>query len=373
MKKRLLSILLALAIVGGLLTAFAAVASSSQANNPPVCAVCGKALSNGGYDRGACYWVCNNPDCSNVGVTITKNHQLTNPQIIKAPTCDSEGYEEATCELCGQKIGAPIHPLGHMVFPDPGVNPTCTKPGKTEGSHCDVCGKVIVAQKDIPALGHDYKTQKITVKPTCTTDGEGVAVCTRCGSRKTVVIKARHNYFNMPLAGRTFSVCSECGDVKVKLSNTRAKNAAEKNRQIIDELIWDNIEEFNGDKIDNDTKFKIIEVGEGVFQLCIDKADRGSSTPKLFKLPIFAILPGTLNKDKPVASKPDKFEVPLEGLNIKDLDSTMVFFITDKDEYEKPDGKIVGDSYVFEVNKAGFLVALKDDSITAKAAEAGTK
>ena len=48
----------------------------------------------------------------------------------------------------------------------PAKEATCTEPGLKEGKVCEECGEVLVAQEEIPALGHDYK------------DG----VCTRCGA-----------------------------------------------------------------------------------------------------------------------------------------------------------------------------------------------
>ncbi len=40
----------------------------------------------------------------------------------------------------------------HTPVTDPAVAPTCAEAGKTEGSHCSVCGKVLVKQKKIPKL-----------------------------------------------------------------------------------------------------------------------------------------------------------------------------------------------------------------------------
>ena len=48
----------------------------------------------------------------------------------------------------------------------PAKEANCTEPGLTEGKVCE-CGEVLVAQEEIPALGHDFK------------DG----VCTRCGAK----------------------------------------------------------------------------------------------------------------------------------------------------------------------------------------------
>ena len=40
----------------------------------------------------------------------------------------------------------------HTPVTDPAVAPTCAEAGKTEGSHCSVCGKVLVKQQTVPKL-----------------------------------------------------------------------------------------------------------------------------------------------------------------------------------------------------------------------------
>ncbi len=42
--------------------------------------------------------------------------------------------------------------LSHTPVTDPAVAPTCTTTGLTEGSHCAVCGEIIVAQEELPSL-----------------------------------------------------------------------------------------------------------------------------------------------------------------------------------------------------------------------------
>jgi len=73
------------------------------------------------------------------------------------PTCTRPGYVIYTCTRCGDSdIEDTAAPLGHTEVVDEAVDPECEKPGWTAGSHCQVCDIILVAQKEIPALGHNY-------------------------------------------------------------------------------------------------------------------------------------------------------------------------------------------------------------------------
>ena len=118
--------------------------------------------------------------------------------VVTAPTCVAAGYTTYTCSVCGDTyVADPTDALGHTEVVDAAVAPTCTATGLTEGKHCSVCNKVLVAQEVVDALGHtDGKVVvENNVAPTCTADGsyDNVVYCTVCGaqvSRETVVVPA---------------------------------------------------------------------------------------------------------------------------------------------------------------------------------------
>ena len=63
--------------------------------------------------------------------------------------------------------------------------PTCIEKGWTAEKTCDTCHKVIEAQVEIPALGHDFKVEVERVEPTATRAGYVVRKCSRCEERRT--------------------------------------------------------------------------------------------------------------------------------------------------------------------------------------------
>lgn len=75
-----------------------------------------------------------------------------------------------------------IHPEESIII-DPAVPATCTTAGLTEGSHCGVCGEVLVAQEEVAKLAHTPGEPQNVIEPTETEDGySGDIYCTVCNT-----------------------------------------------------------------------------------------------------------------------------------------------------------------------------------------------
>ncbi|HJA58140.1 MAG TPA: prepilin peptidase [Firmicutes bacterium] len=94
----------------------------------------------------------------------------------------------------------------HEPVNDPRVEPTCTEPGQTEGTHCALCGEVLSGHTEIPAAGHMPETAE-RQEPTCTAPGfVGEVRCTVCGE----VLEEEQT---LPVLGHTTENgrCTRCG------------------------------------------------------------------------------------------------------------------------------------------------------------------
>ena len=81
--------------------------------------------------------------------------------VVTKPTCTEKGYTTHTCHCSDTYVDTYVDALGHTEVEDEAVAPTCTKTGLTEGSHCSVCNTVLVEQKTVDKLDHDYSEELI--------------------------------------------------------------------------------------------------------------------------------------------------------------------------------------------------------------------
>ena len=180
-------------------------------------------------------------------------------------TCLVSGYAKFTCTRCADTYEEAVSPaLGHNIVRTPAVEATCTEFGYTSGIHCDRCNVVLIEQKKIeklkhdyieqivnatcidaglityscktcglvkestiiPALGHSFTTEKVIIKaPTCIAEGKKAIRCERCHAIEPgteEIVPATHSYpdkWSVVIApdcqntGFAVKVCFNCHDV----------------------------------------------------------------------------------------------------------------------------------------------------------------
>ena len=112
----------------------------------------------------------------------------------------------------------------HTVVIDAAVPATCTGNGLTEGQHCSLCGKVLVPQNVVAALGHRY--EGVITEASCTVDGWITYTCTTCGDSCVgdPVNALGHSYGEGVITteptcedfGEQTFICSACGHIYVE-------------------------------------------------------------------------------------------------------------------------------------------------------------
>jgi hypothetical protein len=131
---------------------------------------------------------CTYPDCQAGGYTgkIAVSDHNYQEKVAQEPTCAEPGLKEFVCSGCQVKYTEEIAlKAEHQVVIDQAVEPTETEDGKTEGSHCSVCNKVIKPQEVIPATGHKHSYREECTPATVNSNGKIQQICSVCSDVKS--------------------------------------------------------------------------------------------------------------------------------------------------------------------------------------------
>ena len=169
-------------------------------------------------------------------------HKFGNWTTTKSSTCTESGTQIRKCETCGATESKSLSAKGHTEVVDKAIPTTCTTDGKTEGSHCSVCGAVIKAQDIIKATGHKFGNWTTTKSSTCTESGTQIRKCETCGATESKSLSAKGHTEVVDKAipatcttdGKTEgSHCSVCGAV-IKAQTTITATGHKSSGWIVD-------------------------------------------------------------------------------------------------------------------------------------------
>lgn len=200
--------------------------------------------------------------CTRCGDTYTevikaKGHVYK--RTVVAAGCETDGYTLVECMECHDSfkegyVGA----KGHTIVTDKAVAATCITAGKTEGSHCSVCGKVIKAQTEIKAKGHvagDWITDKaaaVGVK------GRKHRSCTVCGAVVESANIPALSPKSISSATVSLSIATYSFDGKVKTPSVTVKLGSTALRKGVDYVV-----SYSNNK--NVGKATVVITGKGLY------------------------------------------------------------------------------------------------------------
>ena len=145
--------------------------------------------------------------------TITKDGYHIAGYFLDAQLTISTTLESLKATGITKNIDVYVKWEEHVEATDAAVAPTCTEKGLSEGKHCSKCGKILTAQTEIDALGHDLETHN-GQEATCTEKGwKAYVTCKREGCGYTT-------YQEIPALGHTGgtatcteqAVCERCNE-----------------------------------------------------------------------------------------------------------------------------------------------------------------
>ncbi len=141
-------------------------------------------------------------------------HVAVEDMAIEA-TCTETGKTAGShCGICNRILEAQqeTEALGHRAAEDAPEEATCTKAGKTAGSHCSVCGEILEEQREVAALGHTEGEEMFRKEPACTETGFRKYICAVCGEEQEEILEMSAHLLTYYEAQR--ASCTEPGVVE---------------------------------------------------------------------------------------------------------------------------------------------------------------
>ena len=148
-------------------------------------------------------------------ITLNKQskcqHEYSEGVVTREAICDVDGVLSFTCPKCEKVKTESIPMLGHKTEVVKGYAADCETDGKTDGTVCTVCEKVVTEQKAIPKLGHNIvvdKGQEAECLTSGLTEGQHCKRCEKVLIKQEVILAKGHN----PITVKGYAAtCTETG------------------------------------------------------------------------------------------------------------------------------------------------------------------
>lgn len=256
-------------------------------------------------------------------------------KVTKNATCTSTGVRTYSC-TCGESYTQTISKTSHTPVTDQAVVATCTQAGKTEGSHCSVCGTVIMEQKAVAVTGHLHTEVRNARNATTLSDGyTGDTYCKDCGIKIA--------------SGKVIEKIQNEGGEKDEI-NTDDPHEDKKT----DENGSENVDE---DDDEEDEEEDVLEVGDMLYDVS-GKAEY--EVVKISGETVFVSYNATLKKKQKVVTVPNQIKTE-DGIDCKVIAVSERAFYNNK--YVK---KIVLGSNISRIGARAFTGCRKLTSLTIK-------
>ena len=159
-----------------------------------VCSECGQRYGHlAGHNWGG--WTSDGGSTHTRTCRTNASHKETRYHMGGASTCT----KGAVCALCGATHD---EPLGHVPVTNPGVEPTCTSSGWTDGTDCSRCGAVLSARKYRQPKSHNYPSWEPI------SDTQHLGVCRTCFTGTVVDC----TFLEVTIGEEVQRICPICGD-----------------------------------------------------------------------------------------------------------------------------------------------------------------
>ncbi len=186
----------------------------------------------------ACLGITTTYYCADCGYEETVKSEATG-EHTEVVYC-TEGYHWTMCSACRTVTSAKA---AHTIkITTEAKDATCEEDGCTEGSVCEVCGRVMKVSQVIDKLGHSWSDWTTTKEPTCEEAGSRERLCYTCGKTETEEIAATgHDEYDVAQVdptctekGTTAGVkCKVCGDTLYGCEEIPALG----HREVVDEAV----------------------------------------------------------------------------------------------------------------------------------------